>query len=134
MPPLLDLLRRLVGDRRREPRYSPPADAPVPAVILAPAGDGEAHRLTGRVRDIGTSGLAVTLPSPEDCARFGGEGLRLTVVVALPYRALRLRASDARCEPAGGGGYLVGMTIAEMGEEDRAALDRYLRSSRVRRA
>ena len=125
-------LRRLVGERRRHPRYKVRLAASV--VLLGARGEAVTPPLEGHTRDVSACGLALLLPAVRVGQRYlAGESQALGVTLRLPAAAVQLRGTPARYErldDEGAGaetGYLIGLRITEMDEDDRAAFDEYLK-------
>jgi hypothetical protein len=59
-----------------------------------------------------------------------GNSRSLLVVVSLPAEMIRLIAAPVYCHPLGGGqtgrGYVVGVSVTEIGEHDQCMLGEYL--------
>lgn len=137
---LLARLREYVGDRRRAPRRGARFAASVPAVLtLIEAGEthaSEAMRsptVACETRDLGTSGLTVRV----DRIRVGGQYLtdaeyRLSVKLELPAGEVSMLAKAVRFEhapeEASGAGYVLGLRIMKMTENDLALYSNYLRA------
>lgn len=130
-PNLIKLLPLEENERRLAPRYLVPDEEPV-VVGVALLGAGERRRsLTGRVRDVSESGLSLLLPTGEECEELSERGRWLAVVLTLPSGAVRLRADVAHCDARRGRGgqllgYLVGVRIREIADEDHGRLIRYI--------
>ena len=136
----LAYLREYVGDRRRSPRRGARFAARVPAVVtLLEAGSGYAAEMprapsvAGETRDLGPSGLTVRL----DRIRVGGQYLtdaehHLGVRLELPAGEVSLLAKAVRFEqPSEGGGepgYLLGLRIMTMKEDDIGLYSSYMRT------
>lgn len=124
-------LRRLVGERRRHPRYKVRLAASV--VLLGARGEAVTPPLEGHTRDVSACGLALVLPAVRVGQRYlAGEEQTLGVTLRLPAATVRLRGTPARYErldddEGARAGYLIGLRITEMGESDRAAFDEYLK-------
>lgn len=131
MPNLIRLLPLEDNERRRAPRYLvPDAELLVVGVALE-GGGGRPRTLTGRVRDLSASGLALLLPTGEACEELAERGRQLLVVVTLPSGVVRLRAEVAHCAARRGRGgrplgYLVGVRITEIAAEDYERLAEYI--------
>jgi hypothetical protein len=137
---LLAYLREYVGDRRRSPRRGARFAARVTAVVtLLEAGSdyaAEASRApsaTGETRDLGPSGLTVRVGR----IRVGGQYLtdsehHLGVRLELPTGEVSMLAKAVRFEhtPEGGGepGYLLGLRILTVREEDVELYSAYMRT------
>ena len=123
-------LRRLVGERRRHPRYKVRLAASV--VLLGARGEAVTPPLEGHTRDVSACGLALILPAVRVGQRYlAGESQALGVTLRLPTAVVQLRGTPARYErlddEGAGTAYLIGLRITDMGESDRAAFDEYLK-------
>ena len=124
-------LREFVGNRRRAPRRQLRLAV---AVSLLDAG-GRAHpaTLSGHTFDASESGLGVILPAIRVGERYlVGEGHTLRVILKLPEAHARLYGTPVRYErleaaDADVGGYLVGIHLTEVTDEDYATFVAYLR-------
>lgn len=131
-------LRAVMGNRRSAPRFKARLEVELALARSSTSGakkvlSDEAHRLTlsGHTRDLSTSGLALVLPA----IRIGGdyltgENLSLEITLKLPDGAVTIHGKPVRYAPldedAEEKGYLVGVRIEGMSEEDRARFDKYL--------
>lgn len=133
----LAYLRKYVGDRRRSPRRGARFAARVPAAVtLLEAGSeyaAEAPSVAGETRDLGPSGLTLRL----ERVRVGGQYLtdaehHLGVRLELPTGEVSLLAKAVRFEqPSEGGGepgYLLGLRILKVREEDIELYSAYMRT------
>ena len=136
----LAYLREYVGDRRRSPRRGARFAARVPAVVtLLEVGSGpaagapQAPSVAGETRDLGPSGLTLRVGR----IRVGGQYLtdaefHLGVRLELPAGEVSLLAKAVRFEhpPEGGGepGYLLGLRILKVREDDVEMFSAYLRT------
>lgn len=131
MPNLIRLAQLEEDERRQWPRYLVPPEGPVVAGVALTGPGGRARTLTGRVRDISEAGLSLSLPVDEACGEFSERGRALAVVLTLPSGMIALRARVAYCTAPDGrpgeGGYLVGVSIIEIREEDHNRLVEYIR-------
>jgi len=134
------LLRDYVTDRRRTAvrrgvRYEARLPFDVSIHNTGKLGDKRstakpAASLAGRTRDLGEGGLTLVVPS----IRIGGDYLtlennRLRIALALPSGPVELVATPARFEQlAGDEGYLVGVRILEMSDDDRRLYAEHLRT------
>jgi hypothetical protein len=135
------LLRDYVTDRRRTAvRSSVRYEARLPFdVSIHNAGKSGGQRrstskrvtsLAGRTRDVGENDLTLVVPS----IRVGGDYLtleenRLKIVLALPSGPVELLCSPVRFEQlAGDEGYLVGVRILEMSDDERRLYAEHLRT------
>ena len=129
-------LRKFAGDRRRFPRRGARFVARLP-FFVSPLRDGQdfapGHSLEGRTRDISSGGLTLLLPA----MRVGGlyltdAGGYLVVRVETPNGSLRMLTAPARFEQIDGAedgyGYLIGVRIIKMGDEDRSSYMAYLKT------
>jgi hypothetical protein len=136
----LAYLREYVGDRRRSPRRGARFAARVPVVVALlevgsehVAGAPQAPSAAGETRDLGPSGLTLRL----DRIRVGGQYLtdaehHLGVRLELPAGEVSLLAKVVRFEqPSEGGGepgYLLGLRILKVREEDVELYSAYMRT------
>ncbi len=130
MPNLIKLEQLEEDERRQWPRYLVPAEEPVVAGVALMDSEGRPRTLTGRVRDISEAGLSLSLPTDESCGEFSERGRTMGVVLTLPSGVIALRARVAHCtapdERPGGGGYVIGVSIIEIREEDHNRLVEYI--------
>jgi hypothetical protein len=133
-------LREYVGDRRRSPRRGARFAARVPAVVTIldagveyPSGAARGPSVEGETRDLGTSGLTVRVGR----IRVGGQYLtdaehRLGIRLELPPGEVFLLAEAVRFEDTpeagGGAGYVLGLRILKVTEDDFALYSGYLRT------
>jgi hypothetical protein len=120
-------LHRYIGDRRRAPRHG----RRLAVTLWLPDGPLNAngvrrrsHALEGFTRDVSATGLALILPA----IRIGehyliGEGRNLRLRLELPTGEIQMDVTPVRYERLEdehtGKGYLIGVQIAEMSDEDR---------------
>jgi hypothetical protein len=119
------------GERRRSPRYLVgPEGMPLLAGVAVVSPAGRPKTLSGRVRDISAGGLSILLRGDEACGELAERGRELAVILGLPSGPIRMLATVAHCgapgEYEGGGCRLLGVSIAEIGEEDRGRLAEYI--------
>jgi hypothetical protein len=131
-------LREFVGNRRRAPRYMTHLEVGLALNVSLPgAGEGAGRkesqpvRLAGYTRDISASGLALIVPSIRVGGQYvTGENRRLRIILKLPTGPIEIQATPVRYRPLDEGGtdtgYLVGIQIVSMSDEDRALFDAYL--------
>ena len=128
-------LHRFIGNRRRAPRYKLrlPLSISLLDVRSSANGAGRARALEGYTRDLSESGLAMILPA----IRIGehylmGEGRTLRVVLELPTAPVEMKVVPVRYERLDESeaekGYLIGLSINEMSDQDREGFVEYLRS------
>ena len=131
-------LREFVGNRRVAPRYVTHLEVGLALNVTLPgvgAGarkdDGQPVRLAGYTRDISASGLALIVPSIRVGGQYvTGENRRLRIMLKLPTGPIEIHATPVRYSPldddAVDTGYLVGVQIVSMSDEDRARFNSYL--------
>ncbi|MCA1557218.1 MAG: PilZ domain-containing protein [Acidobacteria bacterium] len=119
--------REYLGNRRRAPRYRvrlsvrvSPLRTAKPARVSA----SEQDALYGYTRDISTSGLALVLPAIRiNNIYLMGEGRTLEILIEHESEPIVIYAVPVRYEKLEEGeadkGYVVGIRITEMIEEDR---------------
>lgn len=137
---LLAYLREYVGDRRRSPRRGARFAARVPAVVTVletgseyAAGALRAPSAAGETRDLGPAGLTLRLGR----VRVGGRYLtdaecHLGVRLELPTGEVSLLAKAVRFEHSSEGegepGYLLGLRILKVREDDVELYSAYMRT------
>ena len=131
MPHLTRLIQLEDGERRRSPRYLVPDDELLVVGVAVMDSQDRPRTLTGRVRDISATGLSLLLPTSEACGELAERGVTLAVVLTLPSGVVRLRAEVAHCAGRLGrggilAGYLVGVRISEIDEDDHDRLVEYI--------
>ena len=128
---LRDYVTERRSARRRNARFA--ARIPFNVSVADPKRGGAAEAkptafLAGRTRDLGENDLNLVVPS----IRIGGDYItlkenKLSITLELPSGAVSLIATPARFEQldgeSAGEGYLVGVRVEEMSDEDR---ERYL--------
>jgi len=144
MPTLINSLagrlRELVGDRRRAPRRGARAHARLPFTVVlldaqevAPKDFTGGRSLAGHTRDLSETGLTLLLP----VVRIGDGYLTdseryLGIRLALPGGPISMLAASVRFEHLdmleSGYGYLVGVRVVRMREDERASYFAYLRT------
>jgi hypothetical protein len=129
-------LREFVGNRRRAPRYQTHLEAGLALSVSLSGAKASAQRLeelklAGYTRDISESGLALIVPT----IRIGGQYITeshrtLQIVLKLPNGVIKLHGTPARYSPldedATDTGYLIGIHIERMSDDDRALFKAYL--------
>ena len=143
MPELIRLiagrLREFVGNRRRAPRYLTHLEAGLAlsvSVLNAKAGGQAASqplKLAGYTRDVSATGLALIVPAIRIGGQYiTGENRALEIVLKLPTGTIEIKAIAARYSPLDeegtDTGYLIGVQIVQMSDEDRARFDAYLQT------
>ncbi len=128
-------LREFVGNRRRAPRYRTRLGAEIalraPVAKAGARQSGQSLKLTGHTRDISTSGLALIVPAIHIGGNYiTGEDRRLRIKLKLPSGPVEIEAKPVRYTPleedAADTGYLVGVQIERMSENDRARYEEYI--------
>lgn len=127
-------LHRYIGDRRRAPRYR----MRLPVTLWLPGATANGARrpssvLEGFTRDLSTTGLALILPA----IRIGehyltGQGRNLRLRLDLPGAPIEMDVIPVRYERLDEDetekGYLIGVQIAEMSDEDRERYNERMRT------
>jgi PilZ domain len=126
-------LREFVGNRRVAPRYVTHLEVGLALNVSLPGAQtpGPPVRLAGYTRDISASGLALIVPSIRVGGQYvTGENRRLRIMLKLPTGPIEIHATPVRYSPLEEGGvdtgYLVGVQITDMSDEDRARFNAYL--------
>jgi hypothetical protein len=129
---ITSLLRQYVADRRRSPRFRVRLEAAVSLFDLR-AATPWSKPLVGHTRDISADGLGLVLPAIRSDDRYlVGQDQTLRITLRLPGGSLRIYTTPVRYERLEGeqadGGFLVGVRINEMDEQDRKLFNEYLLS------
>ena len=131
-------LREFVGNRRVSPRYVAHLEVGLALNIsVSGAGAGVSKKtseplsLAGYTRDISASGLALIVPSIRVGGQYvTGENRRLRIKLKLPTGPIEIHATPVRYSPldedGADTGYLVGVQIVSISDEDRALFNAYL--------
>lgn len=126
--------REYLGNRRRSPRYRvrlsvrvSPVKSAKPASVSA-----EGDALYGYTRDISTTGMSLILPAIRiNNIYIAGEDRVLEVLVENESEPIVMYAVPVRYEKLEEGeadkGYLIGLRITEMSEDDRSLYERLLK-------
>ena len=129
-------LHRYIGDRRRAPRRRLRLPFSLSLLDAPPNANGARRRsptLEGYTRDVSATGLALILPA----IRIGehyliGEGRNLRLIIEFPTGPLQVDVTPVRYERLGEDetekGYLVGVQIIEMSDQDRARYDEEIKT------
>ena len=139
---IVSRLRTFVGNRRRAPRYRTHLEAGLALTVSVPgararvAHAGEPLKLAGYTRDISATGLAIIVPSIRIGGNYiTGENRTLQILLKLPGGVVKIYGTPVRYSPldedATDTGYLVGVHIERMSDEDRAHFDAYIEKMRV---
>jgi hypothetical protein len=121
-------VREYLGNRRRSTRYRVRLSvrvSPIKAARPARVSSAESDALYGYTRDISSSGLALILPSIRiNNIYLTGEDRTLEILIEDESEPIVIYGFSARYErmdeEAEDQGYLIGVKITEMSEEDRA--------------
>ena len=130
-------LRELVGNRRRAPRYATHLEVGLALSVsisnLKPGtrDDGQTLKLAGYTRDISATGLALVMPTIRIGGQYiTGENRRLEISLKLPSGQIEVQAIPVRYSPLEAEGtdtgYLIGVQITGMSDEDRTIFDAYI--------
>jgi PilZ domain len=127
-------LHRFIGNRRRAPRHKMRLPLSLSLLDVRSKGDGSEQKpaLEGYTRDVSETGLALILPA----IRIGehyltGEGRPLRIMLELPTGPIQMDVLPVRYERLDESetekGYLVGVSITDMSDTDRATFVEYMR-------
>jgi hypothetical protein len=129
-------LRVFVGNRRRAPRYQTHLEVGLALSVSLPGAKArtlqpEQLKLVGYTRDISESGLAIIVPAIRIGGQYITDGNRtLQIMLKLPTGIIKLHGTPARYSPldedATDTGYLIGIHIERMSDDDRALFKAYL--------
>ena len=128
-------------DRRSAPRHEAQLEARLLFSISAhdaEIGDNNRQhslKLVGYTRNISETGLALVLPSLRGGDQyFNVVGCTLRLTLQLPTGKVQISATPVRCEwldeKGTGKGYLIGVQITKMSDEEWVRLVQYVRSLR----
>ncbi|MDT5120630.1 MAG: PilZ domain [Acidobacteriota bacterium] len=135
MPELIRLianrLREFVGNRRRAPRYRIRLEAEMtlgaslPGAKTSAERSGQRLKLAGYTRDISETGMAIIVPTIHIGGQyFTDSNRKLQIVLTLPTGLVELHGRPVRYAPleegAADAGYLIGVRIESMSDDDRA--------------
>jgi len=129
------LLRKLLGNRRKAPRYEAQREVRLVAGLTVLDKSQLPKQFIGHTRNISEAGLSVVLPSisTEDLIIASAYSRMLTILV-LPTRTINMYVSVVYRELIKEGkpesGHRLGLRIVEMSEHDRTAYQAYLRTLR----
>lgn len=130
-------LREFMGNRRRAPRYVTHLEVGLALSVSVPGANasaraaGQTLRLAGYTRDISASGLALIMPAIRIGGQYiTGENRTLQIILKLPTGVIEVQATPVRYSPleedGTDTGYLIGVQITEMSDQDRARFNAYL--------
>jgi PilZ domain len=138
-------LREIVGNRRRAPRYLTHLEAGLALSISLPHAKpgsekaGQSLNVAGYTRDISATGLALVVPTIRIGGQYiTGENRTLEIMLKLPTDIIiKVKATPVRYSPleedAADTGYLIGVQIIWMSDEDRARFNDYLQTLNAQR-
>ncbi|HEX8847349.1 MAG TPA: PilZ domain-containing protein [Pyrinomonadaceae bacterium] len=132
-------LREFVGNRRRAPRYITHLEAGLALRVSLPntgssaRTPGKALRLSGYTRDISETGLAIIVPTIRIEGQYiTNDNRTLRIMLKLPTGPVEILAKPVRYSPleddAKDTGYLVGVQITGMSDDDRARFNAYIQT------
>jgi hypothetical protein len=129
-------LREFVGNRRRAPRYQTHLEVELAMSLSLPGAKLSAQRLeelklAGYTRDVSESGLALIVPTVRIGGQYITDGNRtLQIILKLPAGIIKLSGTPVRYSPldedATATGYLIGIQIERMSDDERALFKAYL--------
>lgn len=129
-------LREFMGNRRRAPRYRTHLEVGLALSVRLSGAKASAQRseelkLAGYTRDVSESGLAIIVPAIRIGGQYITDGNRtLQITLKLPDGIINLQCTPARYSPldedATDTGYLIGVQIERMTEDDRTLFKAYL--------
>jgi hypothetical protein len=130
-------LREIVGNRRSAPRYLTHLEAGLALSISLPHAKpgsekaGQSLKVAGYTRDVSATGMALIVPTIRIGGQYiTGENRTLEIVLKLPTDQITVKATPVRYSPleddATDTGYLIGVQIIWMSNEDRARFNAYL--------
>ena len=129
---ILGRLRNFIRDRRRAERLQ--VSLPFTISLVDERSSRRPQSTGGHTADVSTSGLALVLSVIRigDHYLAGGENRRLRIKLELPVGPVDIQATSVRYESLdeenSETGYLIGVSITEMSEADRARYDEYVSS------
>jgi hypothetical protein len=137
-------LREIVGNRRSAPRYLTHLEAGLALSISLPHAKpgsektGQSLNVAGYTRDISATGLALVVPTIRIGGQYlTGENRTLEIMLKLPSGVIKVKATPVRYSPleedAADTGYLIGVQIIWMSNEDRARFNDYLQTLNAER-
>ena len=135
-------LRAYMGNRRRAPRYTAHLEVGLALSISLPSAkisaeqaQGRSLKLAGYTRDISATGLALIVPSIRIGGQYiTGENRALQIMLKLPTGNILIHGTPVRYSPleaeeeGADNGYIIGVSITDMSDEDRARFNAYIES------
>jgi len=127
-------MRVVIGNRRRARRYRVSVHFSVSIFDAKLSREQLEHApyLEGDTSDLSASGLGLLVPTVRINDRYlTATGETLHLLLELPAGRIEMRVAPVRYEQiereGASAGYLIGVHIAEMGDDDRARFEEYLR-------
>ena len=128
---LVSRIREFAGDRRHMARHRVRLEVTVTLATPTKANGRRPASLQGYTRDVSENGLGLIMPAIRIGDRYlAGENCRLAIRLELPDKPIQLTASSARYEPLDDPsemGFLIGVNITNISDEDRKLFTAYLR-------
>ena len=125
-------LRKLFGNRRTSPRYQVEHEAHLITGVTVFDAENQPRSFVGHTRNISKSGLSIILSSISADDFIISEGEKLTLLIVLPTRRIKLTATTVYCkllsEEKPAGGYMIGAQIVKMSDTDRRYYVEYLKT------
>jgi hypothetical protein len=138
-------LRSYMGNRRRAPRYAAHLEVGLALSVSMPSAKisaeqaermGRSLKLAGYTRDISATGLALIVPSIRIGGQYiTGENRALQIMLKLPTGSILIHGTPVRYSPleaeeeeGSDNGYIIGVSITDMSDEDRARFNAYIES------
>jgi len=127
-------LRQFIGDRRHAERCR--VNLPVEVSLVPESWHVQTSRpqsINGHTLDVSTTGLSVIVPQIRIGDHYlAGENRKLLLRLESPVGTLQIQGNAVRYERLeeedSERGYLIGVTISAMSDEDRARYDEYVSS------
>jgi hypothetical protein len=135
-------LRAYMGNRRRAPRYVAHLEAGLALSVSMPSAkmsatqaeaSGRPLKLAGYTRDISATGLALIVPTIRVGGQYlTGENRTLQIMLKLPTGNVEIHGTPVRYSPleeeGTDTGYIIGVQITTMSDQDRALFNAYMES------
>ena len=135
-------LRAYMGNRRRAPRFVAHLEAGLALSVSMPSAKvsaeqaqatGRSLKLAGYTRDISATGLAIIVPSIRVGGQYiTGENRTLQIMLKLPTGSVKIHGTPVRYSPleeeGADTGYIIGVSITSMSDQDRARFNAYIES------
>lgn len=134
-----------MGNRRRAPRYTAHLEAGLALSVSMPSAQmsaeqakatGRSLKLAGYTRDISLSGLALIVPTIRVGGQYlTGENRILQIMLKLPTGNVEINGTPVRYSPleeeGADTGYIIGVQITAMSEQDRVRYNAYIESMKT---